>query len=97
MSTIRNLVSSGDATIQLEGELQACSSDERQKLLGALEKDGCKVVIPPDEALATKADLGIPWNKLRIVRRYVEVYKISIQMNHNYSYNNLQMDESMES
>ena len=71
MSTIRELVSAGDATIQLKGELQACSSQERQKLLEALAKDGCKVVIPPDEALAMKADLGIPWSKLRVVRRYV--------------------------
>ena len=49
-------MSAGDAAIQLEIELQACSSDERQRLLGTLEKDGCKVVIPPDEALAMKVD-----------------------------------------
>ena len=48
MSAIRKLVSAGDAAIHLVIELQA---DERQRLLGALEKDGCKVVISPDEAL----------------------------------------------
>ena len=72
ISSIRGLVSAGDTAVQLKGELQACSSQERQELLDALLKDGCRVVIPPDEALAMKADLGIPWSKLRVVRRYVQ-------------------------
>ena len=70
MSTIRELVSAGDTDVQLQGELQHCSPQERQRLLGALAKDGCTVIIPPDEALAMKADLGLPWSKLRVVRRY---------------------------
>ena len=82
MSSIRELVSAGDAAVQLEGELQTCSSQERQSLLGVLAKDGCKVVIPPDEALAMKADLGLPWNKLRVVRRYVYT-QLSSTCNHN--------------
>ena len=60
MSTIRDLVSAGDVTSQLEG-LQGCSSQEQPRLLGAqprllggLLEDGCKVVIPPHEALAVR-------------------------------------------
>ena len=80
--TVRTRASAGDAAVQLEGELQTCSSQERQRLLGVLAKDGCKVVIPPDEALAMKADLGLPWNKLRVVRRYVYT-PLSSTCNHN--------------
>ena len=39
---------------------------EREELLGDAQ---LPVVIPTDQALAMKADLAIPWNKLRILRR----------------------------
>lgn len=32
-------------------------------------QSGIKVVIPTSYALAMKADLGIPWSKLRAIRR----------------------------
>ena len=70
LSVVRELVSAGDTDVQLRDEVQHCSPQERQRLMGALVKDGCKVTIPPDEALAMKADLGLPWSKLRVVRRY---------------------------
>ena len=47
--------------------MRSLSKEEREELLG---KAGLPIEIPTDHALAMKADLSLPWNKLRIVRRY---------------------------
>ena len=81
MSMIRGPVSAGDASVQMEGELLTCSPQEWQRLLGAPAKESCKVIIPPDEALAMKAELGLPWNKLQIVRKYACIQLTCIRYN----------------
>ena len=53
---------------QLRSEIRCLSKEERQDLLRSA---GLPVVIPPDHALAIKADLSIPWSKLRVIRRQV--------------------------
>lgn len=55
--------------IQLQDEVKACTPAEREMLLEDLTKGGFKVAVPTDQALALKADLDIPWSKLRVVRR----------------------------
>lgn len=42
--------------------------EEREEILTELQ-GGFKVQIPTHKALAMKADLGIPWAKLRAIRR----------------------------
>ena len=59
-------VSGGDASSQLQAEVKLLSDDERKELLGEI---GLPVVIPTDHALAMKADLSLPWTKLRVFRR----------------------------
>ena len=66
MSVVQEITSGGDSTAQLAAEIKSLSKSEREDL----HQQAClPVVIPPDHALAMKADLGIPWNKLRILRR----------------------------
>ena len=66
MNVVRDIASGGDSTTQLAAEIKSLSKAEREDLL----QQAClPIVIPPEHALAMKADLGIPWNKLRILRR----------------------------
>ena len=65
----RHLVSGGSDMIQLQDEVKACTPAEREMLLKDLIKGGFKVAVPTDQTLAPKADLDIPWLKLRVVRR----------------------------
>ena len=65
----RHLVSGGSDTCQLQDEVKACTPTEREAILSDLAQGGHKVAIPSDQALAMKADLNIPWSKLRTVRR----------------------------
>ena len=67
ISKVRSITSGGDNTAQLASEIKALSKAEREKLLFEVK---LPIIIPTDQALAMKADLGIPWNKLRILRRY---------------------------
>lgn len=63
---MRDLVSAGDARSQLQAEIRHLTKEERQRLL---VDAGFTLDIPPGQGLAMKADLGIPWNKLRTIRR----------------------------
>jgi hypothetical protein len=64
----RRVCSGGDQAFQLGKEIRACSLEERESILEVLQ-DGYKVQVPTAQALAMKADLGIPWHKLRAIRR----------------------------
>lgn len=59
-------MSGGDALTQLQSEVRCLSKDERQELL---QEAGLPIVIPADHSLAMKADLALPWAKLRKIRR----------------------------
>ena len=56
---------------QMASEIKALTTAERESLL---QNAQLPIVIPTDHALAMKADLGIPWNKLRILRRLHSLY-----------------------
>lgn len=56
----------GDCTSQLADEVKALSKAERESLLREAQ---LPLLIPTDHALAMKADLALPWNKLRVLRR----------------------------
>ena len=74
---IRGSLSLNDSQTQLQAELKTFSPEERQDLL---KSAGITINIPPEQGLAIKADLAIPWNKLRVIRRYnVEMYYIQVQ------------------
>lgn len=63
---VRAITSGGDTSAQLQAEVKSLSMKEREEIL---QQGQFPITIPNDHALAMKADLGIPWNKLRIVRR----------------------------
>ena len=58
---------SKDSRAQLQAELKGLPASERNQLLVSA---GITLDIPPEKGLALKANLAIPWNKLRTVRRY---------------------------
>jgi hypothetical protein len=63
---VRERVSMGASSVQLQVEVQSLTKDERQQLL---RDAGFSVDIPAEVGLALKADLGLPWRKLRMLRR----------------------------
>ena len=71
MSSVRGVMSAGSSTEQLKEEVQSMgrllSRDEWKELFGK-QKFGI-VDIPPEMGLAIKADLDLPWNKLRLLKR----------------------------
>ena len=60
--------SKSGARRQLADELKHTSREERQSLL---KLANITPEIPAGEGLAMKAELAIPWNKLRHLRRYM--------------------------
>lgn len=66
MDRVRELVSCGDSPSQLRAEIRHLTKAEREKLL---YENGFTLEIPAEKGLAMKAELSIPWNKLRIIRR----------------------------
>ena len=68
LQVVREVVSGGCSSTQFAEEARTRSTSEREALLEGLQ-GGMKVVIPASESLALKADLILPWNKMRIVRR----------------------------
>ena len=65
----RHLVSGGSEIFQLQEEVKACTPTDRELLLADLQQGGVKVAVPTNQALAMKADLNIPWSKLRVIKR----------------------------
>ena len=60
-----SIISKNCSDLQLQSELKQKSKEERQKLIESINS----IEIDADCSLAMKADLGIPWNKLRDMRR----------------------------
>lgn len=56
----------GDSCTQFSHELHTCDHNKRLQELG----DAFQVQIFAESSLMVKADLNIPWNKLRTMRRY---------------------------
>ena len=79
ISRVRDVTSGGESSAQLQAEVRSLTKEQREQLL---QKAQLPVVIPTNHALAMKADLSLPWNKLRIIRRYTLIVKI-IHQHHN--------------
>ncbi len=71
MEGCRQLVGGGNSHILMTEEVKRLGQDERQKIL---LNAGLKLEIPSEMGLAMKADLALPWNKLREIRRYTSIY-----------------------
>ena len=66
MTVVREMISGGGASEQLHDELSVLTEEERQEFLVSADS---ATRITPEETLAMKADLALPWRKLRIMRR----------------------------
>lgn len=66
MQAIREMVSQEESSALLRRELDYLDTSDRQILL---QEAGIVSTIGPGEALAIKAGLGMPWSKLRVLRR----------------------------
>ena len=66
-----------EAQGQLGLEVRALPKQERQEILS---KAGVIMEIEETQALAIKADLSIPWYRLRILRRLITSTYMYIQM-----------------
>ena len=66
MSKVREVVSAGDSSRQLQLEVKQLPLEERQQLLRG---SGFLSSVPVGEGLAMKCDVGLPWNKLRVLRK----------------------------
>ena len=75
MSAQREAISRGreSASRQLQLEVKAMPKEDRQKLL---EEAGFGVEMDATQVLAIKADLAIPWYRLRILRRYMNMMSL---------------------
>lgn len=71
ISSIRQVVSGGAQIEQLQDEVHTLSEDERRQLL--LQSKPLQIQIPVEEGLAMKADLSIPWNEMRTLRRLHDI------------------------
>ncbi len=74
---VRDVVSGGDSAAQLREEVKHLSKAERQELL---HSGGFRLDVPAEQGLAMKADLGLPWNKLRIIRRQGKPQTLTTQL-----------------
>lgn len=66
LSAVRDVISGGGGSVQLQDELAVLTKEEREELLVSAASP---TQITPEETLAMKADLALPWRKLRIMRR----------------------------
>ena len=69
MQTLQSIVSGGEPSALIQNEVLVLNDEERRALL---QKAGISsiIAIGAAEVLAIKAGLVIPWNKLRLLRRY---------------------------
>ena len=66
LDSVRDIVSVSGSSAQFTAAVNYLSKSQREELLKQVQ---LPLVIPADHALAMKADLAIPWSKLRILRR----------------------------
>eukprot|EP00731_Ephydatia_muelleri_P033461 Em0030g18a len=71
MQRIRSIASGGEASALIQKEVLTLSDEERQCLL-ATAGISSSIEIGPAQVLAIKAGLAIPWNKLRLLRRWLK-------------------------
>jgi hypothetical protein len=85
LANVRLAVAAGDSTAQLAHELHSTQRRDREKLLDEIRSAGGNFLIqvPVQSSLAMKADLNIPWYKLRMIRRYTQYMVTYLVVNNN--------------
>ena len=65
MSAVRSIISGGAPADQLQHEMATLTDAERQELATT----ATPLQVSAEDTLAMKADLVLPWNKIRVMRR----------------------------
>ena len=68
LANLRPKLSAGDTATQFAYELHMCNKEEVIEELRRTEGNFL-IQVPPETSLAFKADLNIPWNKLKVMKR----------------------------
>ncbi|EDO40570.1 predicted protein [Nematostella vectensis] len=58
-----------------KAEMQRMGQEERQTIV---QEVGLKIEVPEGQGLAMKANIGIPWNKLRKLKRWLNSFGLQI-------------------
>lgn len=72
MEQVRGMISKGSSLDQLQYEFKTLTKEDRQSLLDQAGIHDAIATISPNDVLAMKSDLSIPWNKFRTLRRYFQ-------------------------
>ena len=60
----------GDREEQMADEIKKVPTEEREALMKEIN---FTITVPPEQGLALKSDLCLPWRKLRVMRRYIYI------------------------
>lgn len=60
----------GDREEQMADEIKKVPTEEREALMKEIN---FIITVPPEQGLALKSDLCLPWRKLRVMRRYIYI------------------------
>ena len=71
LERVREVVSGGSSTEQLQHELVHQTKEIREAILG---EASLPIQIPVDHGLAMKSDLQLSWNKMRTILRYMYMH-----------------------
>ncbi|KAL5491484.1 hypothetical protein EMCRGX_G016781 [Ephydatia muelleri] len=77
LQDIRRIVSGGEPSALLQSEVLSLSDEERKSLLKEAGISD-EIKIGPVEVLAIKVGLAIPWNKIRLLRRWLKASNVSL-------------------
>ena len=66
LAKARESISGGASVVQLQSEIRCLSKEDRQEILKGAN---LPIIIPTEHVLAMKADLSLPWAKLRVISR----------------------------
>eukprot|EP00731_Ephydatia_muelleri_P038792 Em0911g3a len=77
LPAIRRVVSGGQPSVLFQNEVLSLGDEQRRALLKEAGISD-EIKIGPAEVIAIKVGLAIPWNKIRILRRWLKASKISL-------------------
>ncbi|KAL5487124.1 hypothetical protein EMCRGX_G019690 [Ephydatia muelleri] len=77
LQDIRRIVSGGEPSALLQSEVLSLSDEEWKSLLKEAGISD-EIKIGPAEVLAIKVGLAIPWNKIRLLRRWLKASNVSL-------------------
>jgi hypothetical protein len=76
LNQVREIVSGGDTNKQLQLEVKSLPKASREQLL---HDAGFSVHVPAGQGLAMRCDVGLPWNQLRQLRKWLRIWGVQME------------------